>query len=266
MADPDLVANDQLGDKTQARPLWRALSWLLFPSVMLTACAVAAMFWRIPTRVDIQATVSHADFHISGDSKEVILDEVDAQSLALGSFEKIRIDQQSVWIFDPAKYDFENDSYPESGWHRLPIPSDTELILTPTDLTSSTLTIRPGAGLYKSLKVSNILIQRGTVALSVPEPKVLSLMFRGVQQEGVLKLPDTFEIVANSLAMNRGSWPYPGGSIVLRVKVDPNSPFMVFTTPASGATLQARIGAGGDIALLIRPRKGVKQRMRLVGL
>src|ERR1035438_8248994 len=144
MPSPVQPDGAQADDRNPLRSPWRGLVWLLLPSALIGICVVGAMFWRMPTKVAIDAIVSQAQFHTRGEDRQVILERADARSLALSGFKEVRFAPESVWIFNPAKEDIRRNSYPEDGWSRVTLPHGQDLVLNPSGQTSDTaITIQP---------------------------------------------------------------------------------------------------------------------------
>jgi TIR domain len=232
---------------------WRLLAWLLFPTVVIGICVAGAMFWRLPAKIEIDAIVSQAQFHTRGEDQQVVLEKADARSLALSGFKEVRFAPEEVWIFNPAKYDIQRDSYPEDGWHRATLPPGQDLVLYPSDQTSDTaITIQPDKTSKGSLELGSILVGRAVITVSVPEPQLLSLELRGGHQNGTVELPEKFLLLANSCENNGLAWPYLRRSVTLRIQLSPNKHFLAYSAEASGILFQTRFKKSDAPSLLGR--------------
>jgi hypothetical protein len=251
MPNPIQPNSGQADSGNRTRQRWRGLLWLLLPSLIVGSCAVGSMIWRLPTKVEIDAIVTQAQFHSRGDDRQVVLQKVDVRSLALGGFKEVRLTPAAVWIFNPVKYDIRRNLYPEDGWSRVRLPSGEDLVLTSAGQSSdSAITIEPDKENTGSLGLGSILAGRGAVNLSAPEPGLLSLELRGGEQNGTMELPKKFLLLANSCTIAGVAWPYLGPSVTLRIQLSQNNHFLAYAAEPSGILFQTRFAKGEAVRLL----------------
>jgi hypothetical protein len=255
---PDPVQLEGGQSVSSHRPRLRELLWLILPTAIAGICAAGATMWRLPTQVEIDTFVSQVQVHSSSKTPQVVTEQVHARSIALSRFKEVRLTPDAVWIFNPLKYGIHQNSYPESGWSRVRLPSDRQLVLTPSGQSSdTTVIIQPDSLRSDSLALGSIFTRPGTVIFSIPEPRLLSLEMRGEEQHGTIQLPERFLVLANS-CMNGGlTWPYFGASVTLRIQLSKTSPFLQYTADRSGILFQTRFAKDDAVSLLGQSRLAI---------
>jgi len=230
------------------------LTRMLLPTALIASLVLASMFWRMPARIDIDATVNQVKFDTTdGGKPQVVLARIEADSLGLKGFQEIRLTPQAISIFDPNKFDIEHNRYAENGWHTIPVPAG-DLVLTPLPSGGATILIEPlpKTGSAGSVQVGPIYALGAThVTLSTPEPGVLSLQLRGPQQPGSVELPKTFILQVSSCSLNIAALPYASSSMTLRVELsDASGQLLSFTPLPSGTLFQPGFATNQDVPLL----------------
>jgi hypothetical protein len=86
------------------------------PALVVSVVGLILVFWRIPTRVQVELTVDRASFTIGGSDATPILNSVGFQSLAVAQFAGIEFSPEQFEVADPARYIPTEGRYPESVW------------------------------------------------------------------------------------------------------------------------------------------------------
>lgn len=94
---------------------------LTLPAVVVSVVALSLVFWRIPTRVQVELTVDRASFTIGGTDATPILNSIDFQFLTAAQFAGIEFSPEQFEVADPARYIPMEGRYPESAWTSLAV-------------------------------------------------------------------------------------------------------------------------------------------------
>jgi hypothetical protein len=243
------------GQPTAKRFPWSAFVWVMAPSLVASVCVVAAMNWPVSSEVEIHASARSAQFHLIDEGfPQTVLEGGSARTISVIGFRRIRIPASALWIFNPTKYDFEHDNYPEAGWERLSVGA--ELVLAPVDRAAdASVMIRPEGTDSMALAYGAMRTAGGTLSVSTPERRVISVHMQGGREDETLQLPDKFVLLVNHCKDQGTKWPYPGPSVALRAELERSDPFLSYTPSPNGILVQIRVAGGGRVNLL--PGRGL---------
>jgi hypothetical protein len=124
---------------------------LTMPAEVVFVGALILMFWRIPTRVQVELTVNRASFTIGDSDATPILKSVGFQFLTVTKFAGIGFSPERFEVTGPTRYSPTEGRYPESAWTSLAVTPQVRItgedeMLQPTIHFESTMPAPPIAG------------------------------------------------------------------------------------------------------------------------
>src|SRR5688572_2038921 len=98
-----------------------ALLLLVLPTVLVAAAVAALMRWRMPTRIEVELTVTRAGFTVGGQESMLILNVAGFESVTVEKFARVAFNPEQLEVADPAQYLDSIGRYPETAWTALTI-------------------------------------------------------------------------------------------------------------------------------------------------
>lgn len=214
------------------RDRWLSMAWLVLPTLAVAASAFILMKWPAPTEVDIEAIATSVQFRGHGSEKQPLLESMAARWIALQGFDEIRLAPAAVWIADPAKYDFEHDTYLETAWK--PAPPGQSLVLHPAGRDEAAITIRPLAKSDAPLALGRLFGGSAGVRMGSPERGSLSVELQGQKVDGDLWLPADFRVDADRCVREGDSKSRSVSTMTFKVRLSESSRLLEYSSQRRG--------------------------------
>ncbi|MBL8294918.1 MAG: toll/interleukin-1 receptor domain-containing protein [Bryobacterales bacterium] len=224
-------------------------AWILVPSLVLGSLTAALMVRKAPTELEVEVTCSRVRFHSLAGDPQVLLDSTLANSIVLRGFEQVRLPAADVEAANPAKWNDQQNQYPEDAWVKVaPGPG---LVCRPTERTPAQVTIEPFTKAAGPLTLERIYTGPAAVTLSSPERATLNVELRGRQFSGSVTLPAPTKLIADDCAWVGAAPPSKQPSVTLRLS--PRGPQRLLDYSA---------GKAGMVFVLGFPRERTSPIMR----
>lgn len=253
-----------IGNTSKPRSLnrWFSMAWLVLPTLVVVLVVFILMKWPAPTEVEIDMIATSVQFRGHGADKQVLLESMPARWLALQGFAEIRLSPETVWVVDPAKHDFQHDTYPSNAWS--PLLHGQPLVLRPVGRSEAAVTIQPFAKSDGSLRLGRIFAGSADITLRSPERGSLSVELRGENLDGDVPLPEEFRMDADRCAREGASLAPSGSPMTLRVRLSQSSRLLEYSSQPSGMRLAVAYPAGDKESFLGKDGFAVDQ-VRFLG-
>jgi hypothetical protein len=208
--------------------MWRSkttftLSLLTLPAVVAVAVGLILVFWRIPTRVQVELTVDRASFTLGGTEATPILNSVGFQFLSVARFAGIEFSPERFEVADPTRYSPTEGHYPESAWTSLAVTPPVRITgedetLQPTVHFEGTMPAPQSAGV-----LDRVWARPGTeitMEAKVAKATALSIKIERQKSTGLVSFHEAFQLTANHGRVSGiGELPYRENALTYRVQL-----------------------------------------------
>jgi hypothetical protein len=178
----------------------RLLILLILPTLVVVVAALILMNWRIPTRVQVVATVNRALFTVGGSDSQAVLNSVGFQSITAERFVDVKLSPERLEVADPGQYIKAEDRYPDSSWSPVEITS-------PIVITGENETLQPAITLESTKPgqsiagvLDRVWVDSGsqvTLALRGNHTADFTIKVDGQKSSATLSLRKPFQLITN---------------------------------------------------------------------
>lgn len=214
---------------------WRrrlSVAWLVLPTMAVALVVLVLMNWPAPTEVDIDMIATSVQFRAHDTDRQVLLESIPARWLALQGFDQIRLTPAAVWIADPARHDFQHDTYSPDAWR--PLPPGQPLALRPVARTEAAVTIQPVAKSDGSLAFGQIIAGPADLTLRSPEKGSLSVELRGEKLDGAVALSAEFRMDADRCVRESTPGSSSDSPLTFKVRLSESPRLLEYSSQRSG--------------------------------
>jgi hypothetical protein len=233
-----------------------ALLYLAVPTAVVVMAVLVLMYWRVPTRVQLDLTVNRAVFIVDGIDSTPIVDSVGFQSLTVGKFVRMTFSPEKLEIADPAQYKPTEDRYQESAWKPL-------RVMRPVAITGEDETLQPAItveGSKRGLKevgtLDRVWAQPGAevmVEVSGAKAQVLTIKVDRREAFATLSLREPFQLITEYCRLGGVTrLPYRADSLTYRAQLPQHSPIIEIMGQPRSLVLIAAISPGGTSKLFFQ--------------
>jgi len=179
----------------------RLARWMTSGSAViggLLVIALALMYWLVPTRISLEAAVSHAEMTLGTFPTQQILNPLEIQTISFGQFSKVELHPSSLRVADPNQYNMETDSFPPTAWQPLTMFGDVRIS---PKTQGNLVTIQPEDPSGKILGILDPIYVReeSNVIFEVDEhdPQTVMMKISGSETRVIFTPTQPFEIIAD---------------------------------------------------------------------
>jgi hypothetical protein len=224
---------------------------LTLPAVVVLVVGLILVFWRIPTRLQVELTVDRALFTVGGTEATPILNSVGFQFLTAAQFAGIEFSPEQLEVADPTRYIPTEGRYPESAW--------TSLTVTPpVRLTGEDETLQPAVHFEGTTTAPHIvgILDRVwarpgtevTVEAKVDQATALSLKIDRQKSRGIVSFREPFQLTAGySRVSGIGELPYRANALTYRAQLPNHRTHVEITGQADSLVLMLTMPPGHTI-------------------